>query len=143
MERRIAFDLDETLGVPRIAENTIVGFHLRPGCAELLDRLRPEFVLCLWTVSPRRYLDQILSFGLRDFFKETYSWDERPCRWKDVRKLRLEYLIDDSPEHREEARKYGLADRYIVAPAFGSREDGADPLLWVRIIEEIILKEQR
>ena len=59
MERRIAFDLDETLGVPRIAENT------------------------------------------------------------DVRKLRLEYLIDDSPEHREEAGKYGLADRYIVAPAFG------------------------
>jgi hypothetical protein len=64
MGRRIAFDLDETLGVPQIADNTIIGFHLRPGCAEPLDRLQPEFVLCLRTVSQRRYLDQILSFGL-------------------------------------------------------------------------------
>jgi phosphoglycolate phosphatase-like HAD superfamily hydrolase len=138
MKRRIAFDLDETLGVPQIADQTIVGFHLRPGCTGLLERLRPEFTLCLWTVSQRRYLDQILSFGLADYFKETYSWDERPCVWKDVRKLQLEYLIDDSPEYREMARKYGLADRYIVIPAVGSREDTADPLLWARLIEHIL-----
>ena len=138
MERRIAFDLDETLGIPQIADQKIVGFHLRPGCTGLLDRLRPEFTLCLWTVSQRRYLDQILSFGLADYFKETYSWDERPCTWKDIRKLQLEYLIDDSLEHREMARKHGLADRYIVPPAVGSREDTADPLLWVRLIEQIL-----
>jgi hypothetical protein len=41
MERRIAFDLDETLGVPRIAENTIVGFHLRPGCIASLP-IQPD-----------------------------------------------------------------------------------------------------
>jgi hypothetical protein len=138
MERRIAFDLDETLGMPQIADQTIVGFQLRPGCMGLLGRLRPEFTLCLWTVSRRRYLDQILSFGLADYFKETYSWDERPCAWKDVRKLQLEYLIDDSPEYREMARKYGLADRYIVVPSVGSREDTADPLLWVCLIEHIL-----
>jgi hypothetical protein len=28
MERRIAIDLDETLGAHRIAENTAVGFHI-------------------------------------------------------------------------------------------------------------------
>ena len=78
MERRIAFDLDETLGMPQIADQTIVGFHMRPGCRGLLGRLRPEFTLCLWTVSRRRYLDQILSFGLADYFKETYSWRDGP-----------------------------------------------------------------
>jgi hypothetical protein len=138
MKRRIAFDLDETLGVPQIAEQKIVGFHWRPGCRELLERLRSEFDLCLWTVSQRRYLDQILSFGLGEYFKETYSWDERPCTWKDVRKLRVEYLVDDSPEHREAAGKHGLEDRYIVAPAFGSLEDYVDPRLWVRIIEIVL-----
>ena len=117
MERRIAFDLDETLGVPQIADNRIVGFHLRPGCAELLDRMQPGFVLCLWTVSQRRYLDQILSFGLGEYFKETYSWDERPCIWKDVRKLQVEYLIDDSAEHQEAARKHGLERRSSIQAA--------------------------
>ena len=47
---RIAFDLDETLGVPLIEGDAIVGFQVRPGCPELLDRLRPSFTLGLLPV---------------------------------------------------------------------------------------------
>ena len=45
--KRIAFDLDETLGVPLIEDNSIVGFQIRPGCLELLGRLRGRFTLLL------------------------------------------------------------------------------------------------
>ena len=44
---RIAFDLDETLGVPIIEGATMRGWQLRPGCPELLARLQARFVLCL------------------------------------------------------------------------------------------------
>src|SRR5262249_48780892 len=103
---RIAFDLDETLGVPRIEGGTIVGFQSRAGCASLLEQLCRRYTLVLWTVSSRRYLDKVLAFGLRTFFEETYSWDELPASWKDIRKLRLGYLIDDSEHHREAARQF-------------------------------------
>src|SRR5262245_13792951 len=108
--RRIAFDLDETLGVPLIEGNAIVGFQVRPGCLELLGRLRPYFTLCLWSVSSRRYLDKILSFGLSGWFAETYSWDELAGRWKDVRQIGAVFLVDDSPHHREAAVQHGLGD---------------------------------
>lgn len=138
MTQRIAFDLDETLGTPILANDSIVGFQYRTGGSDLLERLSRTFTLCLWTVSSRRYLDQILSFGLDRYFKETYSWDELPCTWKDIRKIRVEYLIDDSPEHRDAARIHGLSDRYLVVPAFGCREDNLDPKRWVRLIEEFL-----
>jgi hypothetical protein len=41
---RIAFDLDDTLGVPQV------------------------------------YVNKVLSYGLDQYFQETYSWDELPCR---------------------------------------------------------------
>ena len=136
--KRIAFDLDETLGVPLIEDNALVGFQLRPGCLELLGRLRPAFALCLWSVSNRRYLDKCLSFGLSAWFVETYSWDESPASWKDVRRIRADFLIDDSPHHREAAEKHGLADCYVVVPVYGSPEDLADPLAWVQLVERAV-----
>jgi hypothetical protein len=136
--KRIAFDLDETLGVPLIEDNVIVGFQLRPGCLELLGRLRLRFTLCLWTVSARRYLDRCLSFGLSGWFTETYSWDELPGLWKDVRRIGADLLVDDSPHHREAAARHGVADRYVVVPIYGSPKDAADPLAWVRLVEQAV-----
>jgi hypothetical protein len=111
---------------------------MRPGCAELLDRLQAEFNLLLWSVSPRRYVNKALSFGLGRWFAESYSWDELPTRWKDVRQLRAEFLVDDSPHHQEAAEQLGLGAAYIVVPAYGSPEDAADPLAWVRLVEAVV-----
>jgi FMN phosphatase YigB (HAD superfamily) len=132
--RRIAFDLDETLGVPIIDSATMVGWQIRPGCLELLDSLQARFVLCLWSVSSRRYVAKALSFGLGDWFAESYSWDKMPARWKDIRQIRADFLVDDSPQHREAARAFGLESAYIVVPQYGSPEDTADPLRWVRLV---------
>jgi hypothetical protein len=136
--RRIAFDLDETLGVPLIAGAGLTGWQLRQGCPELLDRLGRGFVLCLWSVSSRRYVDQALAFGLGRWFAETYSWDELPCRWKDVRRIGADFLVDDSPHHRQAAAAHGLAGAYVVVPAYGSPEDVADPLRWVELVEAAV-----
>ena len=141
--RRIAFDLDETLGVPLIEGATMVGWQLRPGCLELLARLRPHFILCLWSVSNRRYVDKALSFGLGNWFMERYSWDELPVRWKDIRQIGADFLVDDSPHHRESARELGLESAYIVVPQYGSPEDAADPLSWVRLVETTLRLENR
>jgi hypothetical protein len=46
--------------------------------------------------------------------------------------------VDDSPHHREAAAKHGLADRYVVVPAYGSPEDAADPLRWARLVEQAV-----
>ena len=75
-------------------EPNVVGWQMRPGCAELLDRLRPEFALVLWSVSPRRYVDKALSFGFDQWFAESYSWDEIPAQWKEVRQIRADFLVD-------------------------------------------------
>src|SRR5690349_19665085 len=117
--RRIAFDLDETLGVPIIDGTALVGWQIRPGCLELFERLRDRFVLCLWSVSSRQYVDKVLVFGLGDWFTETYSWDEQPARWKDVRQIQVDFLVDDSPHHREAGRALGLEAAYIVVPQYG------------------------
>jgi hypothetical protein len=134
--RRIAFDLDETLGVPLVDGPNVVGWQMRPGAAELLDRLHLDFELLLWSVNPRSYVDKALSFGLGRWFAESHTWDELPTHWKDVRRVRADFLVDDSPHHREAADRLGLAAAYIVVPAYGSPEDVADPLAWVRLIEE-------
>ncbi len=136
--RRIAFDLDETLGVPLIRGAEVVGWQLRPGCAELLDRLRGRFELVLWSVSPRRYVDAALSFGLEHWFAESHSWDELPAQWKDVRRMRADLLVDDSPHHREAAARLGLARGYVVVPAYGGPEDTADPAAWVGMVEAAV-----
>lgn len=104
--RRLAFDLDETLGVPVIEGAIMVGWQLRPGCADLLDRLKNRFELVLWSVSPRRYVDKAIAFGLGRWFDESHSWDEVPSEWKDVRRLSVDWLVDDSPHHSEAARRF-------------------------------------
>ena len=136
--RRIAFDLDETLGVPLVDEQTVIGWQMRPGCPALLDHLRPEFELVLWSVSPRRYVDKVLTFGLGRWFAESHSWDELPAQWKDVRRVQADLLVDDSPHHREAAERLGLAAAYVVVPAYGSPADVADPLAWVRLVETAV-----
>jgi FMN phosphatase YigB (HAD superfamily) len=128
----VAFDLDETLGVPMIKSNSIVGFYARAGCIDLLRDLQALHRLILWSVSRRSYVDKVLAYGLAEFFESTFSWDEVPCEWKDVRALGVHYLVDDSPHHREAAQKHGIGDRYIVVPAYGSAEDDADPMAWAR-----------
>jgi hypothetical protein len=99
------FDLDETLGVPLIDGPIIVGWQMRPGCADLLNRLQAKFSLLLWSVSPRRYVDKALSFGLDRWFAESHSWDELATPWKEVRLLGADFLVDDSPHYREEAER--------------------------------------
>lgn len=134
--KRIAFDLDETLGVPIIDTNAMAGFRFRDGCVELLEKLQKDFDLILWTVSNRRYVEKILAFGLNRFFTETYSWDDIAAGWKDVRRIKADYLIDDSTHHFEEAVKNGIGERYIVIEPFGSPKDFENPLYWVEQIEK-------
>ena len=132
---RIAFDLDETLGVPIIDGSKMIGFQTRSGCRELLGRLSNLHTLVLWTVSIRRYAEKALVYGLAEFFCEVYTWDEIPDTWKDVRRLGLEFLIDDSDHHKCQAEKHGIADRYIVVPVYGAPEDVAKPFLWIERID--------
>jgi hypothetical protein len=139
--RRIAFDLDETLGVPLTDGRGVVGWQMRPGCADLLDRLGGGFQLVLWSVSPRRYVDKALAAGLDRWFAESHSWDEVPSAWKDVRRLGVDWLVDDSPHHAQAAAEFGLAARYVVVPAYGSPEDAADPLAWVRLVAAAVAQD--
>ena len=80
MKKRIAFDLDETLGVALVDTKSLQGFEL-PGCVELLQRLESEFQLVLWSSSERGYVDRCET-GLERFFVETYTWQEFPIDGK-------------------------------------------------------------
>jgi hypothetical protein len=88
-------------------------------------------------------VDQVLAFGLGRWFAETYSWDELPCRWKDVRRIGAAFLVDDSPHHRQLAAAHRLERAYVVVPAYGSPEDLADPLRWVALIEAAVSRRKR
>lgn len=137
MQHRVAFDLDLTLGQAVIhpLSNEVLGFHLRPGCVELLEKLAPRYTLCLWSISSRWYVERVLAFGLRQFFAETYSWDQLPAEWKDIRKIEAAYLIDDNPGYRVRATQEGIdPNRYIVVPPCGSSEDLEDTSLWRRVL---------
>ncbi|NUM35279.1 MAG: hypothetical protein HUU50_12085 [Candidatus Brocadiae bacterium] len=135
---RIAFDLDETLGVPLINGSSLSGWQNRQGSCELLDHLQNFCQLLLWSVSPRLYVNKALAYGLNHWFKESYSWDEMPDRWKDVRQLHVDFLVDDSEYHRQEAKRFGMESAYIVVPSYGSPQDVADPLYWVHQIKMAI-----
>jgi hypothetical protein len=39
MMKRVAFDLDETLGIPIVDGDSIVGFQAREGAIQLLEEL--------------------------------------------------------------------------------------------------------
>jgi hypothetical protein len=134
MKKRIAFDLDETLAVALVDARSLRGFAIRPGCTELLDRLAPTFDLVLWSSSERGYLNHALETGLKRFFKESYSWAELPHRWKDIRLIGADYLVDDSDHHFLEAKKQGIEQGYIIIPPFGAPDDIEDPLQWTKII---------
>ncbi len=136
---RVAFELDETLGMPITNGRAITGFQLRPGAADLLARLRPYHDLVLWTVGSRSHVNKCLSFGLNKYFQKTFSWDEMPDRWKDVRKTQVDYLIDSSEEHRELATRVGIEAKYILIPAYGSPEDERDPKLWAHMLEDLLV----
>jgi NLI interacting factor-like phosphatase len=138
MSKRIAFDLDETLGVPIVDQDTIVGFRARDGATELLGRLKQTYALVLWTVSDRRYAEKALSYGLRDYFDALYCWDDLPVDWKDIRRIGADYLVDDNEYHRDEAMKRGVTQGYIVVPAYGCRQDSEAPLAWVGTIERAL-----
>ena len=138
---RIAFDLDETLGIPKLDDDQITGFHIRTGALSLLDDLVPHYTLCLWSVSTRSYVDKVLAFGLGAYFAETYSWDEQPVEWKDVRRLNFDYLIDDSPHHREMALQHGIGERYIIISMMGSQEDDDAPLAWVEQVRQTLFEQ--
>jgi hypothetical protein len=135
MRQRLAFDLDETLGVPLLEGSRMVGWQTRTGAAELLARLQPCYTLCLWSVANRVYVERALSFALAEWFEEVYAWEDLPTSWKDVRRIEVDFLIDDSPHHQDRARKHDLAASYIVVPGYGSPADMADPLAWVRLVE--------
>ena len=127
MKPRLALDLDETLGSAIVDGKAMLGFQLREGCTEILNKLQMRYQLILWSASNRNYVDKAMCCGLRQYFQETYSWDEVADSWKDIRKFKVEYLIDDSEHHRERAKEYGLEDHYLVIPALGSKEDSEDP----------------
>jgi hypothetical protein len=139
MKPRIAIDLDETLGATVTDATFIIGFRLRDGCPQLLKRLKLKYHLVLWTVASRTYLNKVLTYGLKDIFQETYSWDEIAQSWKDVREIQVEFLIDDEEYFMEIAKQHGLESHYIIVPAYGSQEDQEEPLKWVRQIEEKLL----
>ncbi|HIE02627.1 MAG TPA: hypothetical protein EYP59_20475 [Thiotrichaceae bacterium] len=136
MKSRIAIDLDETLGATVTDSTAIIGFRLRDGCLELLKQLDSKYHLVLWTVASRAYLNKVLAYGLKDYFQETYSWDDIASSWKDIRQINVEFLIDDDEYHQEAAKQYDLEDSYIIVPAYGSFEDQKEPLKWVQEIEK-------
>ena len=142
MKTRIAFDLDETLGTPIVDSESVIGFRLRDGAVELLNKLARKYELVVWTVGKRSYVDKVMSFGLAPYFAEIYSWEELSYTWKDVRKINADFLIDDNPDHCAAAKRHGLEARYIVVAADGSEEDYDDPLLWVRQVEAVLLGDQ-
>jgi hypothetical protein len=139
MRKRVAFDLDETLGCPVIVNGEIQGFSGRAGCLDILTRLSERYELVLWTVSNKSYVQKVMAYGLERYFSRFITWDDHPRRWKDVREFDVAYLIDDSDYHRERAGLFGTESRYIVVPPYASPGDERDPLLWVRLIEQALL----
>jgi 5'(3')-deoxyribonucleotidase len=139
MKPRIAIDLDETLGATVTDSTSIIGFRLRDGCLSLLRQLESKYHLVLWTVSSRAYLNKVLDYGLKKHFQETYSWDDIASSWKDIRQIRVDFLIDDDEFHLEKAKQYALEDHYLIVPAYGSLEDQKEPFKWVEQIEKKLL----
>jgi hypothetical protein len=136
---RIAIDLDETLGATVTDSTSIIGFRLRDGCLELLKQLDSKYHLVLWTVAYRSYLNKVLAFGLKDYFHESYSWDEIQQSWKDIRLIHVEFLIDDDDYHQQAAKTYDLESHYLIVPAYGCPEDEKHPLGWVQQIKQKLL----
>ena len=138
MKQKIAFDLDETLGTIITDGSSIIGFNIRTGCFDLLLELQEKYKLVLWSVSNRSYVEKVLSFGLKQFFDEVYSWDDIACTWKDIREIDAHYLVDDSEHYWKEARHHGIEDQYIIVPGYGSYEDVKNDLYWINKIKSVL-----
>ncbi|WP_372370546.1 NIF family HAD-type phosphatase [Candidatus Uabimicrobium sp. HlEnr_7] len=139
MKKRIAFDLDETLGTAISDGYNIVGFNIRQGCLELLNFISSQHELVLWTVSNRSYLNKVLNYhNLANYFSETYAWEDVKEKWKDVRRFHLDLLIDDSNYHKQQAKQYAIEHRYIIIPEYGSPQDNSDSLLWTKLVRQAI-----
>jgi FMN phosphatase YigB (HAD superfamily) len=136
--KRIAFDLDETLGAPLIEGQSVSGFQYRDGARELLQELGQKHDLILWSHSNRPHVDRLLRYGLARFFRKTYSWNEQPGEWKDIRKINVDFLIDANEQHREKAKSVGIENRYIIVQPYGSYEDEMDPTEWVRTVRQTL-----
>lgn len=136
-KKTVAIDLDDTLGSTIISDNQIKNFQFRLNALEVLESLSKKYNLVLWTLGDRVYVDKIFKVTLlKSYFSKTYSWNDFPQVWKDIRLINADFLIDDSLEHKIEANKFNLQNAYIVIPAFGSSEDNSDPTLWKKIIYE-------
>jgi FMN phosphatase YigB (HAD superfamily) len=103
----IVFDLDNTL-------TDEMGATVRPGMRALLERLRTEgHVLVLWTNSTRDRARSILRehdidrYFRRCVFREDYDPSDKGTR-KDVRSVRGDVLVDDSPEEVAFATSVGV-----------------------------------
>ncbi len=103
----VVFDLDNTLADE-------YGQTLRPGIVEFLERLtREEHTLILWTQSQRSRAQGILKHhDLSRFFKQClFREDYDPGNAyppKDIRRVKGDVLIDDSPAHIAYIRSIGL-----------------------------------
>ena len=84
-------------GLPVLRLGALLGYRTRD--EELASN---HHVICV-EVAGRQYaiyVDKILGFGLRRYFREIYSADELPATWKDPRKLKADYVIDVVQEHQ-------------------------------------------
>ncbi|MGE0432268.1 MAG: NIF family HAD-type phosphatase [Planctomycetota bacterium] len=138
--RRIAIDLDDTLGTAVVDAFDVIGFTLRPGCIELLADLAQHYELVLFTAAPRRYVEKVFAFtGLGEWFAEQVTADEWPYGLKDPRFARAEFLVDDLDDHRRFGIEQGIGSQYIIIPAFGSPDDEREPDRWSRIVRDLLL----
>lgn len=136
---RIAFDLDETLATPIIGEDgAVASFQWRGGAHALLEELSRDHELVLWSVSPRVYVNKALEAGLSAYMSASYSWDEVPCSFKDIRKIGADWLVDDSAEYKQQAEASGIGGRYIQVPAIGSPEDRIEPSAWLFLVRQAL-----
>lgn len=103
---RIAIDLDNTL----VDE---LGSTLRPGIIDFLEKISVNNDLVLWTNSRKsRALEIINHHKIRKYFsriiaREDYD-PEDTCILKDTKKMKVDLLIDDSPEEINFNKDRGL-----------------------------------
>lgn len=134
---KIAFDLDETLATPIVDERGVIeSFQWRSGAFEFLEELSRDHELVLWSVRPRVYVNKALDAGLSAYMSASYSWDERPHAFKDIRNIGADWLVDDSEEYKQQASAMGIGHRYIQVPAIGTRQDRTAPTAWRFLIRK-------
>ena len=77
---------------------------------------------------------------MKKYFSEIYCWEDISTSWKDVRRIKADFLIDDSSHHFEKALEKGISEQYIVIEPFGSPKDFENSLFWIKQIEEVLFR---